>query len=318
MIDELIAFDKLLKQNPKPGTKNEIVREGNVYVLPSWVFGEDKTHIRYKTVKRTCIKYGITDQILYDVLVLGLISIDDRPKCPICGKPVSFKNINFGYYSTCSSKSCISENNRKKVAELWKDSAYRTKQINTKKVWMNKPEKLEFFRKRALNSWKDSNYRKKQIESHIEYCKNNPDKVMNGIHGEADCVKSVTGKLSYDSSWERDFINFCNTESIIKSINRAGIYIPYFDNKEMVTRYYYPDFFVVLENNQKLLIEIKSDWLFETDYLTKLKIEAGKNYVLNSQDILDYLVFQENDLYIVKSKPEFKTKELSELFKKYL
>lgn len=311
------AFNDLVSRNPNKGTKNNIVRIDNTYIIPAWVFGENLTRIRYKTVKRTCIKFGITDQILYDVLQLGLEKLEDRPKCPICGKLVKFKDLNFGYFTTCSNKNCISELARREVTELWKDDDYKKSQIDTKKRWMNLPEKLEFFRNRAISQWQNDDYRKKQVESHIAFCKNNPDKIMNGIHGEIDCAKSSLKKLYYDSSWERDFISFCESSEIVKSINRAGISIPYFDEECNVYRNYFPDFSVELVNNKKLLVEIKSDWLFKED-LTKIKLNAGKDYVFNSDEFCDFLIFQENDLYVVGSKPVFKSQQLTQLFNKYI
>lgn len=315
---EIEMFSILNSINPTPGVSNLARREGNIWILPGWVSGSEEKEIKvkFKRIKHLARSIGVSDRVLYDVLQLGLTDISQRPKCPICGKERKFDSFGRGYGATCSSKSCISEKARREVTNLWKDEEYRSGQINTKKKWMNQPEYIEKFKNRAISQWSDKDYRKKQTTSHIEFCKNNPDKVFSGQCGTVISNKSINGELIYDSSWEKDFIEFCNREDYIISINRTTFPISYvYDN---IQRNYFPDFEIVLETGIKLLVEIKCDWLLETDEKTKYKIEAGENFVKNSKDFSDYLVLVEQDLYIIKSKRQFKEEDLRKRLKNYI
>ena len=46
----------------------------------------------------------------------------------------------------------------------------------------------------------------------------------------------------------------------------------------------------------------KNDWRYNNDDRTKLKIEAGYAYVANSNDIDEYIVLLEKDIYVKKSQ----------------
>lgn len=316
-MEEDEIFNYLLSKDPSPGTKNRAIRQGNVWIFPGWL--EDKKEdciVKYKRVTSFAKKIGVSVQILYDIVQLGIKNILARPKCPICGKERKFSIFSRGYSATCGDSKCISKNAEQEVRNLWNKEEYRATQINTKKEWMNKPEYTEFFRKRALAQWSNVDYREKQVESHIEYCKNNPDKVLSGQHGVIESPKSLNSSMAFDSGWEKDFIEFCNQNEDIISINRANIAIPY--EFEGISRNYFPDFEVILKTGEKLLIEIKCDWLLEKDDKTSYKLEAAKEFVKTSSLYIDFLVFVEKDLYIVGSKPVFKTKELENRIKSYL
>ena len=100
---------------------------------------------------------------------------------------------------------------------------------------------------------------------------------------------------------KKDFIEFCiNSDSII-SIERSGIFIEYTDECGL-TRNYHPDFLVTTITGKKFLVEIKNDWRYNNDDRTKLKIEAGYAYVANSNDIDEYIVLLEKDIYVKKSQ----------------
>lgn len=314
-MDEIEAFNNLLRRNPTPGDKNIIIRKENVYIVPEWIFQDKSTIIKYKTLKRKCLMDGFTAQILYDIVQLGIVDLNDRPKCPICGKTRKFRNFSEGYVATCTDKSCISELARREVTDLWKNDDYRNNQISTKIEWMNRPEYKQLFRERALKDWKNEEYRRKQVESHIEFCKNNPEKVFAGQRGEIFCNK-MNSMMYYDSSWEKDFIKFCDNCKIVSLIERSDLVIPYeFEN---IIRNYFPDFIITLINGTKLLVEIKSDWLLEKDEKTLLKLEAGKNFILNCDYIEDFIILCENDLYVVGSKPIFKDEDLQNKFRQYI
>lgn len=116
-------FKQLLSRNPCPGIKNTLVKEDNFYKLPGWILGESKGElcINTRNLAKTLKKYNITDQIFYDIYVLGLTNVYQRPKCPICGNYLKFQSIALGYRKTCGSKECRSKYSKIEVENLWKN-----------------------------------------------------------------------------------------------------------------------------------------------------------------------------------------------------
>lgn len=347
MINEENKFNMLLSKDPSPGQKDRILRNGRNYLIPGWVFDKevDYVEVTYKNIKsRTPEKYGITGQIIYDILVLGLTSIHDRPKCPVCGESCVYECFSRGYSATCGKELCIKESIRNKVKNLWKDSEYKDKQTVSHKAWADKEENREAMRINSLKAWenedyrvrqteahkywasfdenkekmsnitkelwKDDEYRKKQVDAHKEWAINNPEKILCGRHGTVLCFKSKFGKLSYDSKWEQDFIELCNSLEAILSIERSDFNIPYTFNEEL--KYYFPDF-IIQTKRETILVEIKCDWLLETDERTKIKIEKGKAFVKESNIYSRYLVLTSKELYLNPSCSVLNIEKIKEL-----
>lgn len=325
--DEVKIFTNFLLKDPTPGKTNRLIRKGKIYQIPGWVFDktEEFIEIPYKALNRRLIKIGFNSQIVYDILVLGLTDLSNRPKCPICNNPIRFESLNRGYFKTCGNSSCVAESIKYSVVNLWKDEKYRNIQINSHKLWASKDENLEKMRQVSLKTWQNDNYRKLQIQahrawankkenlekmrqiaislwknkdyqekqtrSHKEFARNNPNKIKNGISGEIISNKSFSNYLNFDSSWEREFILVVNSLSDIVSIERAGFYIPYsIENNDY---FYFPDFKIVFNTGKRVLVEIKARWMIEHDEKTKYKIEAGFKYVKESKDFDEYLLLMD-------------------------
>lgn len=317
-------FNNLLSKDPNPGEKNRVIRINNYYKVPGWVFDKEDEYVNisYKNIKsRGVIKYNLTGQIIYDILVLGLTNIEQRPKCPVCGKPAPYNSFSTGYNTTCKSKLCRSEFARQEVLNLWKNENYRDIQSNSHKEWASIEENRKQMSENTKKIWENEEYRKTQTESHIrwasieenkekmrktainlwkndEYRHKMENRSITTNHGLIQCSKA-NGTITYDSLWEKDFIEFCNNTNEIISIKRTDFYIEYKDESG-INRMYFPDFIVSLES-RVLLIEVKSDWFFNEDERTKLKIDAGYKYVLNNNDIDDYIVLLGDDIYTNKS-----------------
>lgn len=309
MEDEKLMFDNLLLKDPTPGVKNRVIRIDNYYLVPGWVFGkEEPVKITYKNIKSRGVKaYNLTGQIIYDILILGLTDISQRPRCQICGKPVNYDSFSVGYNKTCRSAECIAEYARREVLNLWKDSDYRNTQSKSHKEWSAIEEHKQLMSEYSKRNWANEEYRKSQIKSHLEWASKEENKkiLIQKLLGQnkkskIECNKSIED-MYYDSGWEKDFIEFCiNSDSII-SIERSGIFIEYTDECGL-TRNYHPDFLVTTITGKKFLVEIKNDWRYNNDDRTKLKIEAGYAYVANSNDIDEYIVLLEKDIYVKKSQ----------------
>ena len=346
------TFNNLSGKDPTPGIPGRLKKySSKKYIFPGWIFDKEEDVILGGTSLAILDKLGIR-QVLYDLLVLGLTNIESRPKCPICGKNSRFSGLSSGYRRSCGDKNCISEITKLEVLSLWENDSYRDTQSKSHKEWASKEEnKLKMrestlkvwsnpeyrdtqskshkewaskeenklkMREATLKAWLDPEYRKTQIESHKKFALENPDKIRFGNGGTIECSKSEDGFLNYDSSWEKLFIEYSQELDIIKSIDRAGISIPYNYNGDI--RRYFPDFKVILTNGKCLMIEIKANWMIEHDERTPLKLEAGKTFAESSVDFDDYLVFTEDVLFVdgqIK-KENFNGNLITELLKKYI
>ena len=110
-------FKEFLKLDPNPGTKDRLWCDETRIIFPRWVtqINEKVMSFKYTEVEgypdfvgysKACghllTNLGISPQVFYDILKLGLTSLDDRPRCIVCGNPVTFNNIIKGYFTTCS------------------------------------------------------------------------------------------------------------------------------------------------------------------------------------------------------------------------
>jgi hypothetical protein len=106
--------------------------------------------------------------------------------------------------------------------------------------------------------------------------------------------------LHYQSTYELDFLNFCDKKNIINEITDFKKCIKYLiDNN---TTIYYPDFYVEKFN---LIIEIKATYWYEK-YLIKnqLKKEACENLGYNYLFIIDKNYFEFSKYFkIVNEEP---------------
>ncbi len=239
------------------------------YNMFSWITGNPSdVWVSFAYIDSKLKKFGYNSQLYYDVVVLGIDSIDKRPVCRYCGKPTKFKSLSRGYFDFCN-LSCTAK-------------------------WGNRvPSKIENVRK-ALTGKKLSKAHKHSLSlGAIRRIIRTGAK--NGIykskHGKYKPNKS-NSTLYYDSSWELLFMKLMDKYKLAASINRVDFKIPYKD-KEGNERNYIPDFLVVLNNGLKILIEIKPKRLrfslrnFEKSlYGRKYCYKNGLKYVLLTEDEL--------------------------------
>lgn len=291
-------FNKLISKDPTPGKPNRLKSKRGVYFLPRWIFDNEtdyKDKIRAKKGILLISKTDVPLQILYDILHLGLKTIDERPKCKICGKPVTFINGYKGYKKLCNNPICKKESGRITALTSWSDNDYRIIQTKSHKVWAAIPENTEYLKNKMLNLWKNEDYRKLQSNSHKLFAKNNPDKVFSGNIGTIESKKSIGGTIRFDSNWEKDVILYCNKDNEIIHINRSNLSIPYiYEDEEFI---YVPDF-IISTKSGNFLVEVKSDFLLKSDPKTKFKIDAGYRYVDDHKDVYKkYIVLFSADIY---------------------
>lgn len=296
-------FNNLLSRDPTPGVKDriKILDTGNV-VVPGWMINskEEYVDIGRKSTHHYSSRNGYNSQIMYDIGILGLTSIKDRPRCPVCGEPVPFEIFTRGYHLTCGNPKCKSILAKNQVTNLWKDDKYRENMVQKHIDWASIEENKILMSQNSKKMWENEEYREKLRQSHILWAQNNPDKVGRGFEenktGYVESFKSKTKVLRYDSNWEKEFIEYCNSHDFVISIERSLLHIPYI--WETVTRNYFPDFEITLNTGEIYLIEIKPNFKINNDLRTQTKLDAGQLFVNSSDEFSKYLVLSETQLYL--------------------
>lgn len=89
-------------------------------------------------------------------------------------------------------------------------------------------------------------------------------------HGWVDTDKG--GRIYYQSSWERIFVEILDASSKVKSFKRTPFAIPYKYKK--ITHSFYPDFIVKLFDGRKVVFELKG----RCQEIDKYKFKAAQKF----------------------------------------
>jgi hypothetical protein len=317
MLDERESFNKLLALNPFPGNVNTDWREGENKLQKvkfySWMTLDKKEHlvsIFYvgRNSKKLC-GFEFNQQIYYDIIVLGITSINDRPKCIVCGNSVEFVGLGKINYRSVCSKTCdlkIKSNRIQHQGNLLKGIPKAKETIEKIKLVKSKKEYKEKVSRSLRNFYKTE----RGLEQRKRISKNIQNRNINDkLNGKTINTKKgfVSGKYSskvwnrdfyYDSSWELCFIKYFDKEKFKKSIE-------IFDRSKSVIKYnqidgsshkYLPDFFIKFKSGKKLVIEIKPESLFKNDLVVRQKYLSGRKYFLKHK--IKYVVLTELDLFV--------------------
>lgn len=340
--DDEEIFNKLIVKDPELGKKNRLEKsdDGNYIIIPGWVTNQcDSYKVPVHGTKKFYKNFGLNNQVLYDVLILGLTDISQRPVCPICGNPIKFRNNLFGkfagYNNACGNTKChyllnkdklLSEEAIKKsVATRMKNGGYDHMFGNTYRK--DNPQSEESKRRQSekmKGRKKSPEAIKKSAEGRAKFYKEHPDKLLAFINspkgkserGILDIDKSSTKKFTYLSSWEKKLVLFMDKEldDVLKIEMPQPIEYTFNEN----THNYFADIDITLSNGKKLLIEIKpSPHLYHKK--NQAKFTAGRLFITNNDDYLDYLIITEQVLFENPRKQENINKDkIKELILSYI
>lgn len=331
-------FDNIISKDPTPGLKDRLKLEGNTLLIPNWITETNEADGYYRVPKYGTKKFyknfNLNNKILYDILVLGLTSIDDRPKCPICGNECKFRRNLLGKYSGYSSH-CSGKCHYKVIKPKLLSDEAKQKSLKARKesgaydhLKTNPPGKG-----RKVSEEQKQKQREKMLGRKVppeqlirmsnymsQYYKDNPDKLEKLINssrgkskrGSLQINKSVTKVFKFLSSWEEKVVSFLD-RSVDDVVGiEAPEAIQYQFNGTL--HYYYADIDITLSNGKHLLIEIKpTAHLYHKKNMAKFK--AAQEYILSNKDIYqDYLILTENIIFIEPRKQD----EIDEYYIKYL
>ena len=118
---------KLIKLNPNPKSNNIVINKGvrNLYYLiPKWLSGDNDKYYFYNKLGRKLKEFNISIQVYYDVLILGITNINDRPKCRYCGEYTKFTGLTTGIFVHFFTFSRICGSNRTSPTRIHCVSGY--------------------------------------------------------------------------------------------------------------------------------------------------------------------------------------------------
>lgn len=324
------------KRNPQQGIPYNDWRCGTgkkkKYKIYAWMSNDLKEDLFISGVSllsklKKYIGEYMTIQLYYDIIVLGILCIEERPKCIICGKPCRFDGLrerkpgSCGYLKTCSKecnkirkinicKEAVSSgaNINDKFYDKINSKEYRENMSNIKKgTIFSQSHKQKI--SRALKTYRKTEqgieHGKKLGEDasirNIEKLKNPTSEYSDlkrvGRYNVGTYISNIWNiKFRFDSSWELKFIKYFETsiKNDVKIFDRCRDVVKY-EREDGTVHRYLPDFYVKFKSGLEVVIELKPANLVKKDRVVLLKKIAAKKYF--SKKNIKYLVLTENELF---------------------
>lgn len=329
-IEEEALFNKFNSLNPNKGVKyddfyyesDKLDSRGKTlryYKLYNWISGEsDDKYILSNLFPKELKKYGITSQIYYDLVILGITNIMDRPKCLVCGNFVKFRGLFEGYKSVCSEE-CFKKLSCDRIISYGKLSIHHSEDTKRKLSIISTGRKHSDRSKRRMSEdrkGKKKNFSKEFIDKLVE---SNKSRVWTKESREKISIAStnrllnnelkpnqfkrgwfnsdIFGNIHFDSSWEEKFIKICESlyrKGHILEFSRCNDIILYKTDDDVDHRYL-PDFKLKLYNSIEVVIELKPASLVKNDRVVFLKKMAAMKYYKSRN--IKYIILTENELF---------------------
>lgn len=318
-IDCLInIYEDYWLRNPNRGKpqspKNYLDGKGNRnYIFPAWFTKEEFDYVlTTKEAKNYLSSLGLDIQNYYDIVVLGLRSPLDRPRCE-CGEPVKFKTFSIGYDKYC----CFSHGSKYSMSQAFIEAGHKSKlgyetpqEVKDKiskseklskagKTYVCSPETSKKLSRAKKGKRKSLAWKKLMSNLVKQKIKTDPSSVFNNLRGRGKKSKYFSKKANKTitclSSWEREFLRLCDEEiDYIVKVDTCDP-IEYYDPVTKKNRLYIPDFLIYLDNGDSYMIEVKpTGELLDPTVLAKKY--AAKKFCKNNK-IKGYVMITELALY---------------------
>lgn len=316
-IDEI--YRKYSKLNPNLGinlSKKKL--KDKSHTVPGWIIGESEDKVLSGRELSDLFKtLGINKQIFYDLVILNISSIDDRPKCSVCGKECRFNS--FKYSDKCEEHHIIkqfSEETRRKLSESMKGNSNpkgikrseefkrRLSEVNKGNTNFKGRHHTEETRKKmsiVQTGLKRSEEARKNISlGKIKYIEEHPEELdrfmslsVSQVHKSGYIhLNKCELDLFYRSSWEEHFMIFCdNSEEVKKIVKPFTIRYEYNGRIKL----YYPDLMVELASGDIVIIEIKPLGKVSEDLVQAKKL-AAERYCLD-KDNYHYRILTQREVF---------------------
>lgn len=303
-MNEIEMFNICINKNPnkrKIYSQNEyklVKGKSKIYYnVFSWITLEkEDMWVSCKSLGKFLQKYNMTIQIYYDIVILGLVNIFERPKCEYCGGTVKFYNIYDGYQRFCS-KICMDNGLKGRIITKETRIKMSKSHIGLKSSEETKRKIGEANKRRIFTPEIRRNMSLgtlKRLTDPDKHFKTTDRFTTKGFKsGIIKSSKAGEKNIKYLSSWEKFFIEMCdNYKEIIKLETPDPIeYI----RDDGTVHNYLPDFKLTLSNGMEVLIEIKPNNLVKKSRIVLLKRIAAKKYCRKVG--LKYVILTENELF---------------------
>ena len=324
-------YEEFYLRNPNKGhvmdSKNFLDKlpnqeKHNYIIFPPWFTKEEfDVVLTIKQAKRYLSTMNLTFQNYYDIVVLGLRKIDERPHCE-CGNPCKFKTFSLGYDKYCcrehSSKyketpiAFIEAGRKSKLGRKTPDSVKKKiseseKKTKAGKIYICTPETSAKLSRAKKGKPKSKEWRQHMRESALRRIKENPDKALANLRNGGyrsgkisyyTCVKAGNKVIKCLSSWEEHFLRLCDRLNYIVQVDTCQA-LKYLDPITKQTRLYIPDFLVTLDTGARMMIEIKPVE-FKYDPVVLAKKCAAIKYCKSNNII--YVTLTERELFLKSGK----------------
>lgn len=318
-------YKEISDRNPDKGIEHheyidKSTRFKTKYFVPEWLGSDDykDAWISARELTSMIESLGITRQIYYDLVILGISTPDDRPKCKHrnCSNEAIFMGSKYSDY--CCVKCARSEsslgNTYAKARTGYKQKESTKKKISEKLMGnknglgheVSEEHRRILSEKMAGNKngvgitpWNKG--KKASPELRVKLSLAQINRSLNGNGPKTRGFKSGRYHLErfnldtyYQSSYEQKFLIYLETYLDVVEVSRKVPIIRYYNPVKMAECNYVPDFLLKLSDGSSVLVEIKPKYLL-TDKVVKAKIGAGTDYC--SRHNLRYMILTEENLF---------------------
>ena len=226
-------------------TDQDIIKyftSSNGRVMKSYIDKLDKDN---EIIKYLSNRYDDSDSLV-ESLYRIFNNIEDKGKCPICGKPIKLFSYKYGFLKTCGDPECIKKQKNIDSCFHNPDKQLEIKKIIKEKYGVNNPYQINYIRDKANKILKSENTINKRKETCLKiYGTDNPSK--------SDFIKNkISGILKNKSDEEKLEIK----NKISKTcLEKYGIewYSKLEDHKEKMSKMMSSEEYILLKKHTNFL-----------------------------------------------------------------
>lgn len=237
--------------------------------IPFSIWSKEKS-VKSKNVfcSLTCIKCGRIERKSTKYLAKRTLILEEI--CTKCGK-----------YEIYNRKEWLRANSeaQKKIQSTPEQKRKNAEGVS--KFWKNNPDIKEQVRQKLLSYYEDPKYKKMVADSRSK-----------NFHALSGKYKFRNKWVEFGSSYELCFLLWLENKTEYQVPRKCKFHIEY-EYKERI-RYYYPDY-ILLKNNEKILVEIKSKkYPFFDEEKNNAKIKYTEKFIANNN--IDKYWFIDEDI----------------------
>lgn len=261
------------------------------YFVPKFLSKKDVDGWILDAYLSRSLKSGVSVQMYFDLVALGISSINFRPKCRYCGKEAKFK-INTGYFDYCKDNSCARKN------------AARLCSLKLKGRPLSLINRIHISQAKKGKKLTEEQRLRRPRGYHFHHTQETKDKLSAMKKGKVrsrkyyDSGKYLSEKfnmeIEYLSSYEKSFLEFCEK---CKYVRKLEIPDPIKYKYLGEIHRYYPDYLIELSSGIRILIEVKAHNMINDKKVISKRLYA-KDWCRKNN--AHYVTLTEKEIFIAK------------------